>query len=89
MGTLEPFPALAQQAPPASAPNASPVGVDGRPRRRLSPPVTPLAVRLRHVTADSQLGQRHQGLVAVISLYLPNDFTRVIAWSRAGRREHQ
>ena len=67
VGTLEPFTALAQQVLPASAPNAPPVGVDGRPRRRLSPPATPPAVRLRQVTADSQLGQRHQGLVAVIS----------------------
>ena len=38
VGTLEAFPTLLQQAPPADAPNAPPVGADGRPRRRLSPP---------------------------------------------------
>ena len=38
------------------------------PAPQASLPATPPAVRFRHVTADSQLGQRHQGLVAVISL---------------------
>ena len=38
VGTLEAFPTLPQQAPAADTPNAPPVGVDGRPRRRLSPP---------------------------------------------------
>ena len=66
--TLESFTALAQQAPPARAPNASPVGVNGCPGRGLSSPAPPSPVRLGHVTADPQLGQRHQGLVAVMAL---------------------
>ena len=68
VGTFEPFAALTQQAPPAGASNASPVGVDGRPGRGLSPPATPAPVRLGHVAADAQRGQRHQGLVAVVPL---------------------
>ena len=66
--TLESLTALAQPAPPACTPNVSPVGVDGGPGCGLPPPATPPAVRLGHVTADSQLGQRHQRLVAVIPL---------------------
>ena len=68
VGTLEPFTPLAQQALPAGAPNAPPVGVDGRAGVGLVAPVAPTAIRLRHVAADSQLGQRNQDFVGVVAL---------------------
>ena len=46
MGTLEPFPTLPQQAPPADAPNPPSVGVYRRAGRGLVPPLAPPAAGL-------------------------------------------
>ena len=68
VGSLEKFAALAQQPPPAGPPNPSPVGIHRVARCALASPPPPAAVRLRHVAAEAQLGQRDQGLVAVVPL---------------------
>ena len=48
VGTLEPFPTLPQQATPADAPNAPPVGADGRQRRQYAGTVLSIPIRDFH-----------------------------------------
>ena len=92
---LAPAPLQATTPPP---PHTTPVPIQSLLcrsllRRLLSRllvlPAAPTALRLRYVTPNPYRVERHQRRVAVIALYIPNDFTRVISWSRAGRREHQ
>ena len=68
VGTFEAFTAPTQQPLPARAANPPPVGIHRVTGHVLPAPVAPAAVRLRHVAADPQRGQRDQRLIAVVAL---------------------
>ena len=65
---LQPFAALTQQASPSGTPNSTPVAVHSGARQRLALPAAPPAIRLRHVAAKPEVGQRDHRLVAVVAL---------------------
>ena len=65
---LQPFAALSQQAFPSGTPNPTPVAMHSRARQRLALPAASPAIRLRHVAAKPEVGQRDHRLVAVVAL---------------------
>ena len=83
VGPFEQLAALAQQSLPTIAPNPPAVGIDRRLGRRLPCPLASSPIRLRHVTADTQLPERDHGLVTVIPL-VADDLDN----ARPGRQDH-
>ena len=74
--TFESFPALAEQAPPAGAPNASAVGIDRGLRGSLARPVPAPSVGFGDIGAHADVGKLAQRPVAVVPLvghHLPQD----------------
>ena len=69
VGSFEPFAALAQQPPTAGPPDPPPVRIHGVTGGVLAAPASPATVRIRHVAAQPQVGQRDHRLVAVVALY--------------------
>ena len=68
VGTFQPLAPLPQQPLPTGAPNPPTISIHGLPRRGLSLPVAPTAVRFRDVTANTDGGKRDHRGVAVIPL---------------------
>ena len=68
VGSLEPLPALAQQPPSAGPPNPPPVGIHGVADGELASPASAATVRLGHIAAQPQVGQRDHRLIAVAAI---------------------
>ena len=86
--SFEAFAALAQQSRSAGPPDPPPIGIHGVAGSELAAPASPAAVRLRHVAAQPEFGQARDHRL-VVALYPSNDFTGMVSWSWAGRREHR